>query len=142
MRYDQFGWDAFEHGGGRPGGGFGGGGISLEDALRMFTGAFGGGGGGIFDSLFGGGRPRNPDGPDRGADLRYDLELSFEEAVFGLRKELRVNVLEDIAAHRHVRPDLQANPNRTRILADGDAVLARYARVFHQKPKRFGGAGI
>ena len=95
MRYDQFGWDAFEHGGGRPGGGGFGGGISLEDALRMFTGAFGGGGGGIFDSLFGGGRPRNPDGPDRGADLRYDLELSFEEAVFGLRKELRVNVLED-----------------------------------------------
>ena len=59
QRYDQFGWDAFERGGGR-GNGFGGEGhIDLEEAMRAFASAFGGGGGGFgggsfFESLFGG----------------------------------------------------------------------------------------
>jgi molecular chaperone DnaJ len=50
QRYDQFGWAAFERGGGGRGG-FGGGGvghIDLEEALRAFASAFGGGGGGGF----------------------------------------------------------------------------------------------
>lgn len=99
QQYDQFGWEAFEHG--RGGGGFGGGfgGIDLEEALRAFAGAFGGGGGGggFFDSLFGGmggGRGRSG-GRDRGADLRYDLTIDFEEAAFGSSRELTLNVLED-----------------------------------------------
>jgi molecular chaperone DnaJ len=73
--YDRFGHAAFEQGGGRPGGGFG-------------DFGFGGGGGGfadIFDEMFGefmgGGRGRGPTG--RGADLRFNMEISLEEAFAG-----------------------------------------------------------
>ncbi len=48
----------------------------------------------IFEEFFGGafgGRSRQRRGPRRGADLRYDLTISFEEAVFGLEKEIEVN---------------------------------------------------
>ncbi len=41
----------------------------------------------IFSSFFGGGRRRRSRGK-RGADLRYDLKITFEEAVFGTRKSL------------------------------------------------------
>ncbi len=43
----------------------------------------------IFDMFFGG-RPRHRRGPRKGADLRYDLEVTLDEAVFGLEKELEV----------------------------------------------------
>jgi molecular chaperone DnaJ len=48
--------------------------------------------GDIFGDIFGGGRSR---GPRRGADLRYDLEISFEDAAFGTRKELVLEGRED-----------------------------------------------
>lgn len=45
----------------------------------------------IFDMFFGGlGRQRGPRGAVQGADLRYDLELSFEEAAFGVEKEIEL----------------------------------------------------
>jgi len=47
--------------------------------------------GSIFEEIFGfsmGGRRRN--GPARGSDLRYDLELKFEEAAFGVEKRIEV----------------------------------------------------
>ena len=43
----------------------------------------------IFDMFFGG-RARRRYGPQRGADLRYDLEISLEEAAFGLKTEIEV----------------------------------------------------
>ena len=78
-QYDQFGHDAFSNGAGGAGaGGFGG-----------FSGGFGGFGD-IFDTFFGGGgRSRRP-GPEKGADLRIDVELTFEEAAFGVEKELTI----------------------------------------------------
>ncbi len=98
-QYDQFGHAAFGHGrgagGGYGGGGFGG--IDLEEALRTFMGASGGGGGGsIFDNFFGGGgrARRNPNAPQQGADLRFDLDIDFEEAVLGSKREIRINVNE------------------------------------------------
>ncbi len=100
QRYDQFGWGAFERGRGG-GGGFGGAGnIDLEEAMRAFASAFGGGGGfggSFFESLFGsmGGGARDRDGRSRGSDLRYDLEIDFEEAAFGSRRELTLHVVED-----------------------------------------------
>ena len=83
QQYDQFGHAAFDGASGGPGGGgFGG------------FGGFGGGSGGfddIFDAFFGGGGARQRrNGPERGADLRYDLEISFEEAAFGKEAELTV----------------------------------------------------
>ncbi len=95
-QYDQFGHAAFGRGGGPAGGGFGGGfgGIDLEEALRTFMGAFGGGGGGggsIFDDFFGGGMGRQA--RNRGADLRFDLEIDFEEAVFGSEREISFPVM-------------------------------------------------
>jgi molecular chaperone DnaJ len=61
---------------------------------------FGGGSGlgDIFDAFFGGGsnpfgqRQRGPSGPPRGADLEVALDLEFEEAVFGIKRELAVRV--------------------------------------------------
>ncbi len=100
QQYDQFGHAAFGagRGGGRGfSGGFAGGGIDLEEALRTFMGAAGGAGGGgsIFDNFFGGGgRTRDPNGPAPGADLRFDLEIDFEEAVLGSHREIRINVNE------------------------------------------------
>lgn len=85
-QYDQFGHAAFENGGmgGGPGaGGFGGfGGSGMEDIFDMFFGGQGRGG-----------RSTNA-GPQRGADLRFDLEISFEEAAFGLEKEISLNRAE------------------------------------------------
>ena len=60
--------------------------------MRAFASAFGGGGGfggSFFESLFGGmggGGARDRDGRSRGSDLRYDLEIDFEEAAFGARR--------------------------------------------------------
>ena len=98
QQYDQFGHAAFGAGRGGGGGGygnFGGGGIDLEEALRTFMGAAGGGGGSIFENFFGGGgRSSNPNAPQGGADLRFDLEIDFEEAVLGSSREIRINVNE------------------------------------------------
>lgn len=102
QQYDQFGHAAFGAGRGRGGGGGGGGfgGIDLEEALRTFMGASGGGGGGsIFDNFFGGGGgSRNPNAPQKGSDLRFDLEIDFEEAVLGSHREIRINVNETCEA--------------------------------------------
>jgi molecular chaperone DnaJ len=79
------------------GGGFGGFGIDLEEALRVFMGAAGGGGS-IFDDFFGGGSRRqrgSARGPARGGDLRFDLEIDFEEAVLGSNRDITYQVLEE-----------------------------------------------
>lgn len=85
--YDQFGHAAFD----RRTGGFGrsaGGGF--HDPFEIFREVFGGGGGGsIFDDLFGGGRA-DPSQSQRGDDLRYDMEITFEEAAHGCEKEITV----------------------------------------------------
>jgi molecular chaperone DnaJ len=83
--YDRFGHAAFEQGGGRPGGGAGGGG--------GFEFNFGSGGfADIFDEMFGdfvGGR-RGGGGAGRGADLRYNMEITLEDAFKGRQSTIRV----------------------------------------------------
>lgn len=78
--YDQFGNADFS-GGGFDGSGFGG---------FDFSGM--GGFGDIFDTIFGGGggSSRRRNGPVQGDDLEYQLNLSFEEAVFGVEKEISI----------------------------------------------------
>ena len=85
--YDQYGHSAFDPRmrGGARGGGF-------HDPFEIFREVFGGGGS-IFDDFFGGGQ-RDPNAPQRGSDLRYDLEISFEEAVLGCEKEISISKLE------------------------------------------------
>jgi molecular chaperone DnaJ len=89
--YDQYGHEAFDpraraRGGG---GGFSGGGF--HDPFDIFREVFGGAGGSIFESMFGGG---DPSGPQRGDDLRYDLEITLEEAALGCEKEISVTKLD------------------------------------------------
>ena len=76
--YDRFGKAAFQNGGG-PGGG---GGADFGDI------------GDIFESIFGGafGGAQRQRGPARGADLRYDLEISLEDAFAGVNREIQIDV--------------------------------------------------
>ena len=100
-QYDQFGHAAFQGGGGgRPGGGFGGGGFDMGDIFggRGGAGGFGFDMGDIFEQFFGGHRERSQNrqqGPERGADLRYDLSISFEDAAFGREMMIKVPRLEN-----------------------------------------------
>ena len=49
------------------------------------------GGGGIFDQIFGSGvASRDRSGRQRGSDLRYDLQITLEEASFGTEKEIEI----------------------------------------------------
>lgn len=82
--YDQHGHAAFD----KRTGGFGRGAGGFHDPFDIFREVFGGGGS-IFDDLFGGGRS-DPTQPQRGADLRYDMEITFEEAANGTEKEITV----------------------------------------------------
>lgn len=87
--YDRYGPSAFEGagaGGMRGGGGMGGGFHDPFDIFREVFGSQGGAGGGIFEEMFGGGGGR--DGGRDGADLRYDLEISLEDAAAGVEKEI------------------------------------------------------
>lgn len=84
--YDQYGHAAFDP---RMRGGRGGG---FHDPFEIFREVFSGGS--IFDEFFGGGNRRDPTGPQRGADLRYDLEISLEEAAHGCEKEIKVAKLD------------------------------------------------
>jgi molecular chaperone DnaJ len=72
-RYDRFGHAGFQNGGSGFESGFG----SVAD---------------IFEEFFGGGfgNRRRRKGPRRGADLRYDLTISFEDAMFGTEKDVEV----------------------------------------------------
>ena len=86
QRYDQFGHQAFNGSGGF-GGGFGGGFSNANDIFEQFS--FSGDLGDIFSDMLNGGRRRN--GPVRGAHLRYNLEVDFEEAVLGSTRTLTLN---------------------------------------------------
>lgn len=90
-QYDQYGHKGIQAEFSR-GGGFGGFGFDLEEALRMFNGAFAGsrGGGSIFDNFFGGGTAEREGVGQRGANLRYDLEISLKEAALGIETAIQV----------------------------------------------------
>lgn len=81
--YDQFGHAGVD---GQGGGGFGGGGGSAN-----FSDIFGD----VFGDIFGAAAGRGRSGPQRGADLRYNLEIDLEDAVQGSTVKIRVPTLEN-----------------------------------------------
>lgn len=83
-QYDQFGHAAFEQG---AGGGYGGFDFSGMDFTDMF--------GDIFGDLFGGGRRSSGNGPQRGANVRAQVRITFEEAVTGCDKELELTLKDE-----------------------------------------------
>jgi molecular chaperone DnaJ len=89
--FDRFGHAAFDQRSGGFGGGGGGGGF--HDPFDIFREVFGGSGS-IFESFFGGGESRDASGPQRGSDLRYDLEISFKEAVLGCEKDVSITKMD------------------------------------------------
>ncbi|MCB1062929.1 MAG: molecular chaperone DnaJ [Verrucomicrobiae bacterium] len=87
--YDRYGHAAFGQGTGPSARGAGG----FHDPMDIFRDVFGGGGGGgsIFEEIFGaaaGGGRRQRSMKRSGSDLRYDLQITLEEAAFGTEKEL------------------------------------------------------
>lgn len=82
-RYDRFGHQAFQGGGGA---GF----QNMEDIFSSF--------GDIFGDFFGGGaaggRSRRSTGPRRGADLRYVAEIEMKDVLSGLEKEIEFETEE------------------------------------------------
>ncbi len=83
-QYDRFGHNAF--GNGR--GGFGGGGMNMDDIFSQFGDIFGEGG---FGSFFGGGGQRSQRGSgSRGSNLRVKIKLNFEEIAKGSSKTIKV----------------------------------------------------
>ena len=87
-QYDQFGHAAFEGGAGGGAGGFGGFDFNGADMGDIF--------GDIFGDLFGGGRGRRVNnGPMQGANLRTQVRVTFEEAVFGCEKEIELTLKDE-----------------------------------------------
>jgi len=85
--YDRYGHAAFQQGGMGDGG--------FHDPFDLFREVFGAGGGtgGIFDHFFGGGGG-DSSGRQRGSDLRYDMQITLEEAAFGAEKEIEIRKLD------------------------------------------------
>ncbi len=79
VRYDQFGHAAFE------GGGFGGGGMNMEDIFSQFGDIFGSAFGGGFSGFGGGGQRRM-----KGSNLRIHVQLTLEEIANGVEKKVKV----------------------------------------------------
>ena len=100
--YDQYGHAAFDSRR-RPGAGAGRGGPFHDpfDVFREVFGGAGGGGGAGFEDILGqffggsGGGRSDPSGPQRGSDLRYDLEIEFEEAAGGCEREISITKLDE-----------------------------------------------
>ena len=85
-QYDQFGHAAFDGGAGGAGG-FDFGGMDMGDIF-----------GDIFGDFFGGGRSRSQsNGPMKGQNIRTSVRITFEEACFGVDKEIDVTLKEECA---------------------------------------------
>lgn len=82
--YDRYGEEGLNNAGFSSQGPFADGFGDLNDIFESFFGGFG----------FGGSRRVDPNAPQRGENLRLDIEIEFEEAVFGVEKEVKIDHLE------------------------------------------------
>ena len=95
--YDEHGHEGLSRGGG---GGFGDMGGGFSDIF-----------GDVFSDIFGGGGGGRRSGPRRGADLRYMMDLTLEQAVFGSAETIRIPTLNDCeTCHGHGTADGKAPP--------------------------------
>lgn len=85
--YDRYGEDGLKNAGFNSSGPFDGGFGDLNDIFNSFFGGFG------FSQ-----REVDPNAPQRGDDLRTDIEIEFEEAVFGVEKKINIDHLETCEA--------------------------------------------
>ena len=94
--YDRYGHAAFENGGGAQG--FGGGGGGFADIFED-----------IFGEMMGGRNRRQSNGRERGADLRYNMEVSLEEAFAGKTAQVRVpsSITCDVCSGTGAKPGTQ-----------------------------------
>lgn len=100
-QYDQFGHAAFD--GSAGGGGFGGFDFSSADFSDIF--------GDIFGDFFGGGRSRRANnGPMKGANIRTSVRITFEEAVFGVDKEIELTLKDECASCHGTRAKAGTKP--------------------------------
>lgn len=84
--YDRYGEEGLQNAGFSSGGPFAGGFGDLNDIFNSFFGGMGG---------FGFSQSHiDPNAPQRGDDLRVDIQIEFEEAVFGVQKEVKIDHLE------------------------------------------------
>ena len=85
QKYDQFGHAAFDGSGGAGTGGFD---FNFDDMGDIF--------GDIFGGMFGGGRSqRSSNGPQKGANIRTSIRVTFEEAAFGCEKEIELTLKDE-----------------------------------------------
>jgi molecular chaperone DnaJ len=97
--YDQYGHDGLKSSFGPGGFDFSRDFTHSSDLQDILGNIFGNGGGGMFEELFGGGHQRQPrNGPQRGTDLRFDLEIDLEEAIFGSEREISLPLSEECSA--------------------------------------------
>jgi molecular chaperone DnaJ len=125
--YDRYGHAAFNGGGGRSAGG------GFHDPMDIFSQIFGGSFGGGFEEFFGGGGGRRKSGgKQRGSDLRYDLEITLEEAARGVEKELEIErqVPCDTC---NAKGSKGSGGVKTCSTCGGHGVVARQAGIFIQQ---------
>lgn len=97
QRYDQFGHagvggsSSSGGAGGNPFEGFGGQNVNFD---------FGGGFGDIFSQFFGGGGGGQSQAPQRGRDVEVSMQLTFEEAIFGVEEKIELD-MDDECSHCH-----------------------------------------
>lgn len=123
--YDRYGHAAFANGGGRSGG--------FHDPMDVFSQIFGGAFGGGFEEFFGGGGSQRKGSTKlRGSDLRYDLEISLEEAASGIEKELEIEryVPCDTCSAKGTKGTGGVKPCQT---CGGHGVVTRQAGIFIQQ---------
>lgn len=127
--YDRYGHAAFSG----PGGGGGGGGF--HDPMDVFSQIFGSAFGGGFEEFFGGGggsRRRGSGGRQRGSDLRYDLEITLEEAANGIEKELEIERYVPCETC-NAKGSKSGGGMKTCSTCGGRGVIARQSGIFIQQ---------